>query len=128
MSSKVKSLGGDFLRKYGMIFILILMVIGMTAVKPVFIRSANLINIFRQVSVIGTLALGVTLLIITGGIDLSSGSVLALVGVVTATAAAPGQSVLSRCLSVFWLVASVVSSTDPSLQRHESRPSSSPWV
>jgi inositol transport system permease protein len=77
---------------------LILMVIGMTAVKPVFIRSANLINIFRQVSVIGTLALGVTLLIITGGIDLSSGSVLALVGVVTATAAAPGQSVFVAVL------------------------------
>lgn len=83
---------GDFFKKYGIVLILVLMVIGMTVAKPVFIKQANIINIFRQVSVIGTLAFGVTLIIITGGIDLSSGSVVALVGVVAASFAAPGQS------------------------------------
>lgn len=92
-SRDYKEIAKELLKKYGIILILLLMVIGMTAVKPVFIKSANIINIFRQVSVIGTIAFGVTLIIITGGIDLSSGSVVALVGVITATYAAPGNSV-----------------------------------
>ncbi len=86
------------LKQYGIFLILLLMVLGFTFIKPVFIRSANIINIFRQVSVIGTLALGVTLVIITGGIDLSSGSLVALVGVITATVAAPGNSVIVAVL------------------------------
>ncbi len=81
-----------------MVLILLLMVVGFTFVKPVFIRSANIINIFRQVAVIGTIAFGVTLIIITGGIDLSSGSVVALVGVITASFAAPGQNVFIAVL------------------------------
>lgn len=88
----------DFMKKFGIVLILVLMVIGFTIVKPVFIRSANIINIFRQVSVIGTLAFGVTLIIITGGIDLSSGSVVALVGVIAAAAAAPGNNVFVAVL------------------------------
>lgn len=93
MSDKIlgmdKDRVNDLLKRYGMVLILILMVIVMSAVKPVFIKSANIINIFKQVAVIGTLAYGVTLIIITGGIDLSSGSVVALVGVVTASLAGP---------------------------------------
>jgi len=81
------------LKQYGMILILIGMVIIMTIVEPVFIHSANLINIFKQVAVIGTLAYGVTLIIITGGIDLSSGSVIAVVGVVSASLAGPGDNI-----------------------------------
>jgi len=88
----------ELLKRYGMVLILLLMVIGFSTVKPVFLRSANIINIFRQVAVIGTLALGVTLVIITGGIDLSSGSVVALVGVITATMAAPGNNIFLAVL------------------------------
>lgn len=103
MSSRVARLfknskNSDLLKRYGMVLILLLMVVGFTFVKPVFIRSANIINIFRQVAVIGTIAFGVTLIIITGGIDLSSGSVVALVGVITASFAAPGQNVFIAVL------------------------------
>lgn len=98
MSDKGLNLSKDnvneILKKYGMIMILFLMVIIMTVVEPVFIKSANLINIFKQVAVIGTLAYGVTLIIITGGIDLSSGSVVALVGVVAASFAGPGENII----------------------------------
>lgn len=45
---------------------------------PVFWRSMNLFNVLRQISEIGILATGMTLVIITGGIDLSVGSLLAL--------------------------------------------------
>lgn len=89
----------EFTKRYGMVLILILMVVGISSVKPIFLKSANIINIFKQVSVIGTLAYGVTLIIISEGIDLSSGSVVALVGVVSASIATMGGSVLLAILA-----------------------------
>ncbi len=47
----------------------------------VFLRINNLLNVLRQISVIGIIALGVTMCIITAGIDLSSGAIVALVSV-----------------------------------------------
>ena len=45
---------------------------------PIFWRANNLANVMRQISDIGILAMGMTLVIISGGIDLSVGSLLAL--------------------------------------------------
>ena len=45
---------------------------------PIFWRGDNLANVLRQISDIGILAMGMTLVIISGGIDLSVGSLLAL--------------------------------------------------
>lgn len=50
-----------------------------------FLTSANIINVLRQVSIIGIISLGMTLVIISGGIDLSVGAVLALVGAMAIT-------------------------------------------
>jgi ribose transport system permease protein len=50
----------------------------------IFLKPENLANIMRQLSEIGIIAVGMTLVILTGGIDLSVGSVLALSAVVTA--------------------------------------------
>ncbi len=47
----------------------------------VFLRINNLLNVLRQISVIGIIALGVTMCIITAGIDLSSGAIVAIVSV-----------------------------------------------
>lgn len=49
-----------------------------------FFTSANIINVLRQVSVNVCIATGMTLIVLTGGIDLSVGSVLALCGAITA--------------------------------------------
>jgi len=49
-----------------------------------FLRTANLVLIVRQISINGILAVGVTYVLLTGGVDLSLGSVLALSGVVAA--------------------------------------------
>lgn len=49
-----------------------------------FVQADNLINVLRQVSFEGTIAFGMTAIIITGGIDLSVGSLVALTGVVAA--------------------------------------------
>lgn len=51
---------------------------------PTFLTSSNLLNIANQVAVIAIMAIGMTLVIVTGGIDLSVGSLLALSAVLTA--------------------------------------------
>lgn len=51
---------------------------------PAFLRQTNLMNIASQISVIAVIAIGMTLVVISGGIDLSVGSLLALSAVVSA--------------------------------------------
>ena len=51
-----------------------------TAIKPVFLSPDNLISIVHQVAIIGIMAIGMTFVIMTGGIDLSIGPVLAIAG------------------------------------------------
>jgi ribose transport system permease protein len=50
---------------------------------PNFLKSDNLLNIANQIAVIAIIAIGMTMVIITGGIDLSVGSLLALAAVLT---------------------------------------------
>jgi ribose transport system permease protein len=52
---------------------------------PVFLRSDNLINVANQIVVIAIIAIGMTMVIITGGIDLSVGSLIALSAVIVST-------------------------------------------
>ncbi|WP_442870461.1 ABC transporter permease [Aneurinibacillus sp. Ricciae_BoGa-3] len=74
-----------------MLLILIALMIFMSVLSSNFLTSDNLLNIVRQMSVVGIVAMGVTMVIITTGIDLSSGSVIALVSVSVATFAHPGS-------------------------------------
>lgn len=53
---------------------------------PTFLTTKNLLNVLRQVSITGIVAVGMTYVIITGGIDISVGSIVALSGVVAAMA------------------------------------------
>ena len=76
-----------FLRKYGIVFIFMAMFFGMWFLSDAFLQPRNLLNIVRQISVMGLIAIGVTVVIITTGIDLSSGSVLALSAVAAASLA-----------------------------------------
>jgi inositol transport system permease protein len=57
----------------------------MSVLSPAFLKTRNLLNVVRQISVIGLIGMGVTIVIITTGIDLSSGSVIALSAVVAAS-------------------------------------------
>ncbi len=74
--------------------ILVVMVIAMTILSPYFLQVRNLLNVVRQISLIAIIGMGVTMAIITTGIDLSSGSVLALAGVVAASFAQGGHSLI----------------------------------
>lgn len=63
---------------------LLIMMFGLSLVSPHFLTKSNLLNVFRQVSVVSILSIGMTFVIITGGIDLSVGSMMALSSLVTA--------------------------------------------
>jgi len=71
---------------YGYVFILAIMVIVSTILSPVFLTMDNILNILRQMSITVIIAYGVTMIIISGMIDLSSGSVVALAGVIGTSA------------------------------------------
>jgi inositol transport system permease protein len=77
----------EFIRKYAIVFIFLVMVIGLAILSDAFLQPRNLLNVVRQISVMGLIAIGVTMIIITMGIDLSSGSVLALSAVIAASLA-----------------------------------------
>ena len=65
----------------GPILILVLVAAAMTALSPFFLTSRNITNLGFQTSIVAVLALGQLLVILTRGIDLSVGSVVALSGV-----------------------------------------------
>jgi inositol transport system permease protein len=73
--------------KYGIFLIFAVMVLAASILSPAFVSSTNLINIVRQMSIVGLIALGVTGVIVSAGIDLSSGSVVGLTAVVAASLA-----------------------------------------
>ena len=57
---------------------LILLIIVVSILNPSFLDLSNLLNLLRQISINGLIAFGMTFIILTGGIDLSVGSILAL--------------------------------------------------
>lgn len=68
----------------GPIAALVIMMILVTILNPSFIRPSNLMNLLRQVSINALIAFGMAFVILTGGIDLSVGSILALTSAIFA--------------------------------------------
>ncbi|MGV6988549.1 ABC transporter permease [Testudinibacter sp. P80/BLE/0925] len=64
--------------KLGISIVLFFMVLGMSITTDVFLSTNNILNILLQVSVICIISVGMTYVILTGGIDLSVGSIVAL--------------------------------------------------
>lgn len=77
----------DFLGKFAPFIFLLLLIIFFASQNPNFLDPRNVFNIMRDVSITGLIALGMTFVILTGGIDLSVGSLLALAGLVAAAIA-----------------------------------------
>lgn len=80
----LKSNTQSVLQKIGPLIGLLLIVIIISIMSPNFLTLNNLLNVLRQVSINALIAFGMTFVILTGGIDLSVGSILALTGAVTA--------------------------------------------
>ena len=68
----------EMLSKLGPLLALIVLIIFVSILSPSFLSLTNLMNLMRQVSTNALIAFGMTFVIITGGIDLSVGSTLAL--------------------------------------------------
>lgn len=65
-------------RESGIITALVILVIIFGLLDPIYLSTSNMIDIIKQSTINGLLAVGMTLVIITGGIDLSVGSVFAI--------------------------------------------------
>lgn len=82
-----KTFGRKFLDIYGKLgvyFLLVLVIVVFSCMSDVFLTLNNIKNIGKQVSMIGICAVGITIVLLTGGIDISCGSIIALVTVVGA--------------------------------------------
>ena len=84
----------DLLIKYKSLIGLLILVIIVSILSPTFFTVPNLLNVFRQTSINAIIAAGMTFVILTGGIDLSVGSILAFSGAVAASMLASGSSVI----------------------------------
>jgi ribose transport system permease protein len=82
-----------FLSRYAIFVALAIECLNVGLATDTFFTQANLVNVLRQNAFIAILAAGMTFVILTGGIDLSVGSVVALSGVVCAGLLAAGSSV-----------------------------------
>ena len=82
------------MKQYGIFLGFLLIVAALSFLSPAFMTTRNILNIVRQTSIHGIMAVGMTFVILTAGIDLSVGSVLALTGVLCADFEHKGLPVL----------------------------------
>jgi ribose transport system permease protein len=80
----MKPVSKETLTRFQSLFALAVMVIALSVASEQFLTVANLRNILLQISVNLCLSIGMTLIILTGGIDLSVGAILGLAGAVAA--------------------------------------------
>lgn len=77
----------DYLQRYGIFIAFVLLCVVLSFTSEYFLTPRNIVNVLRQTSINGILAIGMTFVILARGIDLSVGSVVALTGVVSASLA-----------------------------------------
>jgi ribose/xylose/arabinose/galactoside ABC-type transport system permease subunit len=90
VTPRVRYLQWQRIAEYVIVVAIILESIVFAVIAPQFFSVPNLINVALSIAITGILAVGMTAVILTGGIDLSVGSVAALAGVVAAMIAANG--------------------------------------
>jgi len=83
----------NFAQQYGLMISFILLCLALSILSDRFLTVNNLTNILRQSTINGIISVGMTLIILTRGIDLSVGSILALSAVITADMLQKGMPV-----------------------------------
>jgi ribose/xylose/arabinose/galactoside ABC-type transport system permease subunit len=86
-----KLLSNNIISKYGVYIFLFLLIVILSLMTDSFLSTRNIINVLRQISINAVLAFGMTFVIISGGIDLSVASTVALSGVLATSFAHPGD-------------------------------------
>ncbi len=74
--------GKSFLARYAIVIALVSLIVIISILVPRFLLPQNLFNVGMQISINGILSVGMTCVILTGGIDLSIGAILAISGLV----------------------------------------------
>lgn len=97
----------------GIILTLIAMIIFFSVVTKSFLSAKNFANIARQISITGICSVGMTMVILTGGIDLSIGSVIGFTSAVAALMMSNGQPIILASLVslVLGVVIGVINAT-----------------
>ena len=85
------TLDRNLVHRFGLLLVILIVGIALSLLTDTFLSVANFTNVARQISINGILAVGVTFVLLTAGVDLSLGSVVALSGVACATFAHPGE-------------------------------------
>jgi len=85
------TLDRNLLHRFGLLLVILFVGFALSLLTDTFLSVANFTNVARQISINGILAVGVTFVLLTAGVDLSLGSVVALSGVACATFAHPGD-------------------------------------
>ncbi|ABR46815.1 Monosaccharide-transporting ATPase [Alkaliphilus metalliredigens QYMF] len=93
-TDRMKKIWSDIKSKYSIFLVLAALVIVSWIANENFLSVGNLSNVSRQIAVVTILAFGQTILIISGMLDLSSGSVLALAGVLSVSVYTMTESLL----------------------------------
>ncbi len=98
LSGRLKSLAARL--EVRMLGLALLIAFALSLLSPYFLKTANLLNLLDQSVVVGIVAIGMTFVILTGGIDLSVGSVAGLTGVILGLALQHFNIPLSIALAV----------------------------
>ena len=77
---------------------LIVLIVSLSIASPHFLTNTNLSSVVRQTAVINIMALGMTLIIVSGGIDLSVGAILAMSGLLGTMTMEKGQPIVAGIL------------------------------
>lgn len=77
--------------RFGIYFAFAALCLVLSILSPYFFTIKNIVNVLNQVAIIGIIAVGSTLVLISGGLDLSPGAVVALAGVMAAHFGHPGE-------------------------------------
>ena len=89
--------------KIGLIVVVILISLGLSILRPVFLTRANILNVLLSASTIGIVASGITIVILAGGLDLSVGSLVALSGTIVAVLLNAGLSPVVAIILTFFI-------------------------
>jgi ribose/xylose/arabinose/galactoside ABC-type transport system permease subunit len=85
----------ELLSQFGAWIVLVILVAIFAVLEPGFFSEFNLLNVMRQISITGIIAVGMTFVILTAGIDLSVGAIVACAGMVAAAVAKGARGLLA---------------------------------
>jgi ribose/xylose/arabinose/galactoside ABC-type transport system permease subunit len=81
-------------KEFGIFLGLVALFVTFSVISPPFLTFNNIMNIIRQISILGIMSVGMTMVIVSGEIDLSVGSVYGMAGMVTAVSMTSGVPVI----------------------------------